>query len=137
MKLFREADDIDWGVAILPKGKIRASALLVQGYAIPQYSRYSQEAWELIKFLIGKKSQMMTAGLNWGLPSLKSLCQTEPEQDVFLDELSYAHPLQALSIESYLLLNRELAFLWANMQTAKETGRNINRAVNLLDEGKK
>lgn len=97
---FRTITDFEWDVTPRPAGPAgRAQLLTGSAFMISTQSKHPDEAWELLKYITGKRGQSLMTELGLLLPSRLSvarsdfLASTPPENnDVFLDEIQYAKP---------------------------------------------
>jgi len=91
--------DFNWDVAPLPKGLERASIVNSVGFVIAKDTKYPNEAWAFLKYLVGEPGQTKVTALGLGVPTLKSIANSDAylKQDtapinhkVFLDAMEYA-----------------------------------------------
>lgn len=92
--------DFNWDVAPLPQGKERASIVNSVGFVVAKDSAHPEEAWEFLKFLVGEPGQTKVTSLGLGVPTLKSIANSETylnqssadiNHKLFLDTMDYAH----------------------------------------------
>lgn len=98
--LFRESE-FAWDVMPMPMKKERAQTLSGSMFGITSASKYPEEAWKLLSYIVGKDGQTKMTELGLLLPSRRSVAEsdvfltsTPPETNqIFLDELEFAKPL--------------------------------------------
>jgi len=54
---FRKIKNFAWDIAVMPRGRKRATLLVTAGWAICRQTRYPEEAWQLVKYLAGEEAQ--------------------------------------------------------------------------------
>lgn len=83
-------------VAVLPKGKVRASSAGTIGYSIYSRSAHKQEAWELLKYLASPEAALIQASTGTVIPSHLDQAQVwvdatpEFELEAFVEMADYA-----------------------------------------------
>ncbi|MCD6219796.1 sugar ABC transporter substrate-binding protein [Candidatus Calescamantes bacterium] len=77
------AGGFDFDVAPLPKGKKRATFLVVSGYVIPSGSKHKKEAWEFLRYLTSKEGEKIMTKPGLLVPARKSVA----ESDIFLSSV--------------------------------------------------
>lgn len=91
------------GVAVLPQGKQRASAIHGLGNVISATSKHPEAAWEWVKFLSTEQAQKIAAETGTVIPAYKGLAdlwvKAVPSMDtkIFIDQLDYAFPVEVFS----------------------------------------
>lgn len=98
--LFRESE-FAWDVMPMPMKNERAQTLSGSMFGITSASKYPEEAWKLLSYIVGAEGQTKMTELGLLLPSRKSVAEsdvflgsTPPESNqIFLDELEFARPL--------------------------------------------
>ncbi|MEK6646749.1 MAG: extracellular solute-binding protein, partial [Candidatus Firestonebacteria bacterium] len=88
-----------WDIALLPKGKQRATVNWLILWAIPIQTKHPVEAWEFIKFLNGPIGQTIRFNYNGDLSVLKSVVKKEvidtniisENGDVITESLKYSY----------------------------------------------
>lgn len=92
-------DKVD--VAVLPKGKKRATVIHGIGNVIAANTKYPKEAWEFLKFLGSKRAAEIQAKTGTVMPAFKDTqtlwVNSNPrfQLKIFVDELEYAVPYPA------------------------------------------
>lgn len=97
-----------WDVAPLPYNRKRSSTLFTVCYSIAKQSKKKEDAWKLLKFLVGERGQVNTAESCLAVPSMKRIALSDHffkpgilpfkvNARVFMDQLSYAQTLPATS----------------------------------------
>jgi multiple sugar transport system substrate-binding protein len=88
-------------VAVLPKGKTRATVIHGLGYVISGKTSHPKEAWQFVKFLGSKDAALIQAKTGTVIPAFKGTQQPwvkaipQFHLKFFLDELAYAKPYPA------------------------------------------
>ncbi len=95
---FREIQDFEWDIAVMPKGKVRVTQLVTAGWGIYTGTPHPNEAWELVKYLSGREAQEYQMRI-WRDPSglkdvFRELMFYEPEEpprsrQVVLDSIDF------------------------------------------------
>ena len=144
--LVRNFPDIDFGVALIPGQDGESFSSFIGGdlIAIPATSRYPDEAWEFIKFLLSEDVQIEVYAKNGIIPVRRDLheneyFEAEPRYKVFAQALEVGYvPFTVVYNELYnpFLAGMQNAFL-GNMsveealtQAAAEMQIVIDRAAN-------
>ena len=76
-----EPGGFDWDFAPLPRGSKEANCALTVSWSIARDSKHPEEAWKLVKWLTGEKSQAANARLGLAIPTMKAVA----ESPAFLD----------------------------------------------------
>jgi len=122
---FRQIERFNWDIAIMPRGPVCRSTLLVTaGWAVTRQSAHPEEAWQLVSFLAGREAQEYQMKI-WRDPSprvdaFKSLMFWEPEKapasrQVVLDSIEFGR------FDSYFIGQPELT-TEANRELERLTG---------------
>ncbi len=77
---FSKLKDLDWDIALVPKGERRYSRLAVGGNCIWSQTKHPKEAWEFVKFFSGPEGSAILGAFRNGVPALRSVAQS----DIFL-----------------------------------------------------
>lgn len=140
---YKDINRFDWDIAPIPKGKRRVTSLNGGALVIAAQSKHPQEAWELVKYLTGVKSQVLRARLDpSAVPSRQSVAISEifmgqiPPQhnQVSLDTLRYgrAMPINSKWLEIVNIFGQEIDLLWLGLQPADEVAETITKRINNL-----
>jgi len=141
----QEARALRWDIAPLPKRKQHATLLGMENYAIASGTEHPQEAWELFKFLLGRKAQETMGREMEKQPSRQSVANGPYlAQDVgysrraFVDALEYAE--QAPNIAEWdrvsHFIQEQLDLIWIGRTSVEEGTRKAARQVTeALQEG--
>jgi multiple sugar transport system substrate-binding protein len=88
-------------IAPLPQGKYRVGGITTHMMSISASSKKKEEAWEFIRFLVGRKGQIMVSDNGNNIPALREVAESDLflknkntpllNNRVFLDEVPYAH----------------------------------------------
>lgn len=97
--LRKKSPSLNWAVAPYPKGKKKVMYQIVVYLAISSKTKYPDECWEFLKFMIGKEGQRLITNDRSDMPILKSMAYSKeflnyssrPDANkVFIDMLEYA-----------------------------------------------
>jgi multiple sugar transport system permease protein len=123
---FRLIKGFDWDFAPLPRGSHSANALFTSAWAIARDAKYPKEAWELVRFLCGRRGQELACAPGLAIPTHKQVAQgpifvdpsKKPDNDqAFLDMIPVARPINWPSDPRYL------SSLRTTLETLLKTGR--------------
>lgn len=135
-KQYNEVQDLDYDVAVLPKGKVRAAGYNANPFVI--YSKAKPEkaeaAWEFIKFFASNKGvQKLWAEKGFGVPILKEVIYSDAFIDskdrpvnkhAFIEPLEngYATPMDLNKCwnEWRIALRENLALAWLGQISARD-----------------
>lgn len=140
---YRTITEFKWGIAPLPKGKVRATPIFTTAYVMSKNCKHPEAAWKLAKFLSGPKGSKFIAELGLGVPSVKSVANSqafldstrEPKNSkLYLEAAKYARlePSNPHWQEMGTIIQRELDLLWLNKKSAKGVCNAITEEVNKL-----
>jgi multiple sugar transport system substrate-binding protein len=87
---FDQISEFHWGVAPVPKGKVRWSRLSVGGNCVWSGTKHQQEAWEFARFY-STEGAMLAAESRDAIPALKSAEATAQFPPAMMDALAYSH----------------------------------------------
>ncbi len=102
----KNVKNFEWDVAPLPsKNGKKASMLFTVSYSIAKTTKRPQDAWKLVKFLVGETGQINTAQSALAIPTMKKYAvsdyfmKTEGlpsiNAKVYLDQIGYARVIPA------------------------------------------
>ncbi|HHV55517.1 MAG TPA: sugar ABC transporter substrate-binding protein [Firmicutes bacterium] len=139
---------VNWDVMFLPKGKVRATPLFSNGWAIPSSSPHKDQAWEFIKFLSSPEQQRVIARSGHDVPVRKSVAQSAAFLDPNLAPSRlqlvlasaahlYAPPTTPYWGQMLGLMGQEISAMLRNELTARQAADRIVPAVNQLLSGGK
>jgi ABC-type glycerol-3-phosphate transport system substrate-binding protein len=87
-------------IAPLPRGKYRVGGIATHMMSVSASSKKKEEAWEFIKFLVGKEGQVEVSNDGNNIPALREVAESDLflknkntpllNNRVFLDEIPYA-----------------------------------------------
>jgi multiple sugar transport system substrate-binding protein len=87
-------------IAPLPRGKYRVGGITTHMMSISASSKKKEEAWDFIRFLVGKQGQIMVSDNGNNIPALREVAESDLflknkntpllNNRVFLDEVPYA-----------------------------------------------
>jgi multiple sugar transport system substrate-binding protein len=119
LKSILEASSFRLGVAPMPKGPVRRATLATtDGFGIYNRTRYPQESWELLKFLISREYGLAMARTNFLQPARASLVedwvnfvrQEYPQKTQGMDIATFADGhMQGYSVTAEVFANMEEA----------------------------
>jgi multiple sugar transport system substrate-binding protein len=138
---FNRQKDLDWDIAVLPKGKRQSASLLIGlGLCIPKYSKHPREAYELMKFLVSPQALKMS--IEMFFPSRKSLAESPDflslDPDHNLGALVRTMPVGRLppqTAQTYRILRivwEQREYLYLRKKTAEEMCNDIVAEVSTL-----
>lgn len=139
---------VNWDVMFLPKGKVRATPLFSNGWAIPSSSPHKDQAWEFVKFLSSPEQQRVIARSGHDVPVRKSVAQSAAFLDPNLAPSRlqlvlasaahlYAPPTTPYWGQMLGLMGQEIGAMLRNELTARQAADRIVPAVNQLLSGGK
>ena len=75
-RIYNRAEDLDWDVALLPKGPVRrhGGEIAVGAFAVTKDCRHPEAAWELVKHLASREGVIAEVRAG-GLPSRRSVAR--------------------------------------------------------------
>lgn len=136
---------LEWDIAPMPKGKVRATVMHTPGYAICKGSKYKNEAWTFLKYLTGPQGSSRMAQLGISIPARKSIAReyvkdhpgVQPEHEgVFLKAIDYAVTKVKVKnserIEEVIRMELDLSML--GKVTAEEALRRAKKKVDAILE---
>jgi multiple sugar transport system substrate-binding protein len=131
-------DKVD--VALLPKGKQRATVIHGMGNAIYANTPHKQEAWEFLKFLVSKRGAEIQAESGAVISSYEGTqdlwVKSTPKfhLQIFIDELAYSYPYPtSKNTQAWLeVQNKILGDAWLGKISAEQAGKQIAQKMNAL-----
>lgn len=145
---FRQKKDLRWGIAQLPKKKVRITILDYMGWVVSSQTKHPQLAWEFVKYLAGEEGQRYIVEVGDSVPILKSMANSpeflhdpeHPEEDneVYLRAIPTAQTEKPLLIPGIALrevdniMKIEFDKLTVGKQTPEDTLENIEKRVNQM-----
>ena len=87
---FDHITSFHWGVAPVPKGKLRWSRLSVGGNCIWSRTKHPHEAWEFVKFYSIEGAKLAATSRD-AIPALKAVATTAQFPPVMTEALTYSH----------------------------------------------
>ncbi len=122
-----------WDVSELPYKNRRSSTLFTVCYSISSTSSQKENAWRLLKFLVGEKGQIATAESCLAIPSMKSIAYSDHfiktsaipiiNAKAFLNSIKYAEITPA-DVQAQLIndtIQRYLDEIFINKKPIRET----------------
>ncbi len=91
--------DVEYGVSVLPVGKKAATVAFTTAYTIPESTRFEEEAWTMMNYLVGKKGMATWTSKGLALPSRRSVALMNgflehPVYKIFMESAEIARPIQ-------------------------------------------
>lgn len=91
--------DLDYGITPLPAGKQKATVAFTTAYSIPKHSNFTEESWQLLSYLIGKKGMADWTRSGIAMPTRRSVAEANgfhehPVFSVFMESAEFARPFQ-------------------------------------------
>ncbi|MDO8536014.1 MAG: sugar ABC transporter substrate-binding protein [Candidatus Omnitrophota bacterium] len=142
----RKMTDLDWDVAMFPKGPsgVRAFGTGGSGYCILKETKNPEAAFEVIKALAGRSGQTMLADTGLAQPAIKDIAESshwafddkKPKNKAMLDEaMKYViyepfHPAWREAKELYI--NPELDMVFSGKRSVEDAVKNFTMKVNVL-----
>jgi len=129
-------DKVD--VALLPKGKVRATVIHGLGNVISANTKYPKEAWEFVKFLGSKEAADIQASTGTVIPAYngtqESWVKSQPQfhLQVYIDELAYAIPYP-ISKDTAVwddLETKILTQVWGGQLSPEDGGKQLAQQMN-------
>lgn len=140
---YRTIREFRWGVAPLPKRKIRATPIFTVAFVISSQCKYPDAAYKLVRFLSGKEGNKIIGRLGLAVPSIKSIACSDAfldstklpkNSEVYLEAAKYAklEPIISQWQEMGDIIDPHLDELWFNKKSAKQVCKEIAVEVNKL-----
>ena len=91
--------EVDYGIVPMPAGKERATVAFTTAYSMPGSSKHQEEAWEIMKYLVGKEGMANWTQSGVAMPTRKSVAEMNgfhdhPVFSVFMESAEFARPFQ-------------------------------------------
>ncbi len=148
-RYFRTKEDLKFGIAVLPRGKERATLLVSHAFAITSACKYPKEAWKLVKFIMGEESQDI---IHFGkipdsVPTLKILVNSEqflydprfPEErdnKIYIDSLEHAFSQESSPYITYSymddIINHEIDLALLEKQSVEDALKKAEDRINAV-----
>jgi multiple sugar transport system substrate-binding protein len=125
-------------VAVLPKGKQRATVIHGLGHAIAANTKHPDAAWKLVEFLGSKEVNQMFAETGLFIPAFNGTQQkwveSIPEMNlqVFIDMVEYAepYPVSKNTAKWQNLENEHFSKAWAGQESIEEMAKKAAEKMN-------
>jgi len=145
--IYQDIKNLQWDVALYPKGRNgRVTRYAGRSYAIWSESKHPEEAWKLIKFLVGPVGGRILSEGGEDVPARKSLAYSDAflRPDVpwnarkFVDSIkdSRRYQLSSRVFEIESVIGRNFEKLGLGLQTPEEFVEEITKDVNALLKAK-
>ncbi|MCI4667986.1 MAG: ABC transporter substrate-binding protein [Bacteroidia bacterium] len=91
--------DLEYGILPLPMGKQKATVAFTTAYSMPKATKYENEAWEIVNYLVGKDGMESWTKTGIAMPTRKSVAKANgfhdhPTFKVFMESAEFARPFQ-------------------------------------------
>lgn len=132
---------VPWDVTHYPAGRVRATMGGGPGFGILATSEHKDEAWELLKWLVGVEANEMYSAHGYGIPSVMEVAWEwaqmpgEPaHRHVFIEAVNYQKPFpqHPLWSQALRIINLELQDVWMEEKSAREAMIDAARQINGL-----
>jgi multiple sugar transport system substrate-binding protein len=143
----RKAKNLDWDIAPLPKGKVRANLFLNRVTDIGRTSKHPEAAFKFLLFLRSKEYNELVSRSGDSFPALMSIAESniflhdpthpkETKNQLYLEAMKYARNEEMSPYVSGLEVGRiekyEYDRMWAELQSPEQTLDNIAGKINAL-----
>ena len=140
--IFRKTKELTWDIAPMPKGKKRSVNTGVFGYSISTQTKHPEEAWEFLRYLVSKETQIVEAKSANAVPSRKSIANSPvflqphlpPEHNKFVLEAADYTEVFLYEFEPITVINSELESVWMGKKEAEKVCKELVPRVNKLLE---
>jgi multiple sugar transport system substrate-binding protein len=141
--VFTEQTNLSWDVAPLPRSVERANVAGGAGYVVSRRSQHKDAAWELVKFLTGRKGEAIFAESGIITPARRSvrednifLRQQSYRADIFLSETELGRPVPNFRgvTDMNALINAALTPLWRGEGDAASIVRELTPKLQQIIE---
>jgi len=137
---FSKIKNFQWDIALIPRGKFRATGIGIGVLCISSYTKHPDAAWKFVNFYASKEGLTMQAKIKQCVPSRMSVAtspvfNTPPPEhmQVFIDAVRYASmkdwvrfdKISKLDEWDVTIKNYELKLAYLGKQSVEETVRNI------------
>ena len=91
--------EVEYGIIPLPAGKQQATVAFTTAYSMPKATKFEDEAWELMQYLVGKEGMSSWTQSGIAMPTRKSVAEANgfrdhPVYKVFMQSAEFARPFQ-------------------------------------------
>ena len=91
--------DLEYGIIPLPAGKKQATVAFTTAYAMPKATKFGEEAWQIMDYLVGKEGMANWTQTGIAMPTRKSVAlangfHEHPVYKVFMESAEFARPFQ-------------------------------------------
>ncbi len=98
--------DLDFGLAVLPKGKQAATLAFATAFVIADKASYPDDAWTLLSYMAGKEGMKEWTQSGIALPTRKSVALANnfyehPIYSVFMESVEFSHLYQVDFMERW------------------------------------
>jgi len=136
----RKSLNFSWDIAPLPKNKTRATLLGTENYAISSKTKYPEEAYLLLKYLLSKEAQKFMIDELEKQPSRISVSKyflsknTGYNRKVLVDALNYGKEPPNIPEWNQLLpiFQTELDYIWVGKKTVIEGLSSATEKINQI-----
>lgn len=98
--------DMEYGVAVLPAGKEKATLAFSTAFVIGEEAPYPEDAWKLLSYLAGKEGMTAWTASGIALPTRKSVAiennfYEHPIYKTFMESVEFSHLYQVQLMERW------------------------------------
>ena len=91
--------EIEYGIIPLPAGKQRATVAFTTAYSMPKNTKFEEEAWSILNYLVGKEGMANWTSSGVAMPTRKSVAKANgfyehPIYKTFMESAEFARPFQ-------------------------------------------
>ena len=135
---YRGIRDFRWEFLPLPRGRVRANTVATLCWAMAADTPHPEEAFALLRYLVGPESQERAARLGLAVPSLRAVAESpaflDPEQPPGNDRL-YLDQLRDATVQAWPADPRFEARMGVHLDQALRSGdRSVAEAVRAFEE---
>jgi len=98
--------DVNYELAFMPAGKVRATVAFTTAYVMPKSSQKKKESWQLLSYLAGKKGMAEWTSLGLAMPARRSVAEKNgfydhPRFKWFVNSAEFARLFQVTYVERW------------------------------------
>jgi multiple sugar transport system substrate-binding protein len=131
---FAQITDFRWDVAMLARGKARATPMAENGYAMSASTDHPEAAWALIRYLSGPEAVRVIVGAGGALPALQALAESDEFEvrPAFLASVPYSQPIFSAPqmLDMLAVFRNEQPLMAMGLKPVPEALRSMNALFN-------
>ncbi len=131
---FAQITDFRWDVAMLAQGKVRATPMAENGYAMSAATDHPEAAWALIRYLSGPEAVRVIVGAGGALPALQALAESDEFEvrPAFLASIPYSQPIFSAPqmLDMLAVFRNEQPLMAMGVKPVPEALRSMNALFN-------